>query len=482
MRNITKNIFLNAIQCPTLGWMIRNEVISKSKRTIGEQFRIDEGKYIGKQARKLFSKGVLVDDKNITVALEKTEKLMKDSKVKVIFEGTFSVNNYFTKADVLIRKKEGWQLIEVKSAVNDKAEFIDDMAYTAIVIKLSGLKLSKITLLLLSRDYRLGMNTSNLFNEIDHTEAVLDRAKAFEEWLKEIDCITSQEKCPKPKLKFECKKCEIFSECVGKDIKNHIFDIPRINKSKFDKLLNLGIQKIEDIKDDLLLTETQQKVKKCVQENKVIIEDGLKNKLDSIIWPAYYLDFESVKFAVPIYPDVVPHCQIPTQFSIHKCSGIGCEEAHFEYLADPSKDCRKELAEQLIEAMRGEGSIIIYTPYEKTVINALAKRYPKLAKALEDLISRMVDMNAIIKSKINHPDFHGKTSLKVVLPILITDMSYDDFEIADGDSALAIFAYMALGRYQNKKEIEDIRKNLLKYCKQDTFAMVRLHQCLMDLT
>jgi len=482
MRNITKDIFLNAIQCPTLGWMIRNEVISKRTMTIGDEFRMDEGKYIGKQARKLFPTGILVDEKNLTDALDKTKELIKDSKVKVIFEGTFSVNNYFTKADVLIRKKVGWQLFEVKSAVNDKAEYIDDMAYTAIVIKLSGLKLSKIALLLLSRDYRLGMSTNNLFNEVDHTEEVLDRMKAFEEWFEKIDCITSHEKCPKPKLKFECKKCEIFSECVGKDIKNHIFDIPRINKSKFDKLLKLGIQKIEDIKDDLLLTEIQQKVKKCVQENKVIIEDGLKTELDSITWPAYYLDFESVKFAVPIYPDVIPQCQIPTQFSIHKCSGIGCEEAHFEYLADPSKDCRKEIAEKLIQAMRGGGSIIIYTSYEKTIINALRERYPEFSKELEDLVSRMVDMNAIIKSKINHPDFHGKTSLKVVLPILVPEMSYDEFEIADGDSALAIFAYMALGRYHSKKEIEDIRENLLKYCKQDTFAMVRLHQCLIDLT
>ena len=37
---------------------------------------------------------------------------------------------------------------------------------------------------------------------------------------------------------------------------------------------------------------------------------------------------------------------------------------HFEYIADPSKDCRKELVESLISDLKEEGSIIVYSNFK----------------------------------------------------------------------------------------------------------------------
>ena len=58
-------------------------------------------------------------------------------------------------------------------------------------------------------------------------------------------------------------------------------------------------------------------------------------------------------------------------------------------------------------------------------------------------------------------------------------MSYDDLPIAEGDSAMAAFAYLALGQYEGE-QIETVRSNLLDYCKRDTLAMVRLHARLAE--
>ena len=70
-------------------------------------------------------------------------------------------------------------------------------------------------------------------------------------------------------------------------------------------------------------------------------------------------------------------------------------------------------------------------------------------------------------------------SIKVTLPVLVPEMSYDSLEIADGDSAMAAFAYLALGKYEGT-EAETMRRHLLDYCKQDTLAMVELHQKLAE--
>jgi len=405
---------------------------------------------------------------------------MNDPNVSIILEGAFLIDGFVTRADILERKGKGWRLVEVKSSVNDREEFIDDMAYTAMVIDRCGFNISNVSLLLVSKDFRLGMENEKLFVEIDHTDKVLAKVEEFKPFWQQIEEITRAPVKPAPRLIFECRKCEIFRECLGRGIENHIFDIPRLSQSKFDELAGLGIVCIEAIPDGFLLTENQARVRDCVLTKKPFVGGSLRSELTSISWPAHYLDFETVMTAIPLYPDIAPYTQIPTQYSIHKCSDVGLIIGHLEYLADPSKDCRKELAENLINNLGEDGSIIIYSTFEKAVINNLGRLYPDLLEKLNSLAGRMIDLAAIIGKNYYHPDFHRSTSIKTTLPVLVPELSYDNLEIAEGDSAMAAFAYLALGKYKDTKEIEAVKRNLLEYCKQDTLAMVKLHQRLAE--
>ena len=82
-----------------------------------------------------------------------------------------------------------------------------------------------------------------------------------------------------------------------------------------------------------------------------------------------------------------------------------------------------------------------------------------------------------MKSNYYDKQFHGKTSIKKVLPIMIPEMNYNSLEIAEGGSALSAFAYMGVGLY-NEEQIAETKKNLLEYCKQDTLALVKMHRFL----
>ena len=191
--------------------------------------------------------------------------------------------------------------------------------------------------------------------------------------------------------------------------------------------------------------------------------------------PAHYLDFESVMTAIPLYPEIAPYVQIPTQYSAHCCDSVGNVTAHSEFLCDHTKDSRLELARRLIDDLPGDGSIIVYSNFEKTIINGLAGAFPDLAEPLTSLVGRIVDLQDIIIKNFYHPDFGGSVSLKSTLPALVPDMSYDDLAIGEGETAMVTFAYLAMGRYD--AESADIqRQNLLQYCKQDTLAMVKLHE------
>jgi len=485
MRNVTKEIFLNTTVCPTLGWLLRSEEevasLSEGARTLGEQFRIEQGLEVHRRARQLYPDGILVAPSNRTAMQEVTISLMNDPGVNTIFEATCVIDDYVTKADILKREGEGWHIFEVKSSVNDKEEFIDDMAYTTMVFNQSGHNITLISLVLISKDYRLGMSNEELFIEIDHTDEVLARAGEFYAVLFDyVKTITGAPTKPQPELRRDCKNCPLFGGCMGRDIKNHILEIPRLSQPKFEQLREQNVTCIEDIPEGFPLTENQSRVRACVITQQPFIGDQLADDLLGIIWPAFYLDFETVMTAIPLYPDIAPHTQLPTQYSIHVLSDISHITDHREYLADPSKDCRRDLAEHLINDLETSGSIIVYSSFEKTTITKLGQLYPYLTNKLNLLIERIVDLEAIIKKNYYHHGFHGSSSIKRTLPTLVPEMSYDDLKIAEGDSALAAFAYLAQGRYSVGNEAEAIKKNLLEYCKQDTLAMVKLHQKLYE--
>ena len=475
MQTITKNIFINTAFCSTLGWRLRNGKI-QTEFSPGQLFRMEQGKEIGSLARSLYPEGIFVNELSSKAAAERTRDLMKNPKTRVIFEATFLAGNYIAKADILIRKGKSWELIEVKSSIAAKEEFIDDMAYTTLVAQAAGFHPSAISLILVDKNYRYGQPIGQLFVKTDFTEQVLEKVEKFKTIVESIDSATSTAEEPEPELTYNCKQCEEFGECLGKEIVSHIFEIPRISQKAVEELLASGITTIHEIPDTFSLTDNQKRVVDCVKSGKVHIDTDLRKKLSAIYWPAFYLDFETMMTAIPLWPDIAPYEQIPIQYSLHICESSGKIIRHIDYLADPCHDCRRELADRLIEDLKGEGSIITYSSFEKTTITKLSKTFPDLSDELQSLNERIVDLEPCIKC-VNHPEFCGRTSIKVVLPVLVPDLSYEGLEIADGDAALVTFAMMAQGK-MDSGEMERKRAALLEYCKMDTLAMVRLHEVL----
>jgi hypothetical protein len=477
MTTVNKETFLNAVLCPTLGWLTNSGEYTKPVSMI-DKFNMEQGLEVHKRAKSIFPEACSITDVDIQTAANKTRKLLAGNEISVIYEAAFLAENCAARADILERQEAGWKLFEVKSKTNDEKELIDDMAYTVMVAQKAGLNITACSLLLISKEFRLGMSDEKLFREIVHTKEVLAKAKEFKALCDDIYKSVSQDTKPKPVLKWDCRNCPIFRECCGKGIDHHIFELPRISQKKFAGLVTLEVYKVAEIPDDFELTENQQPVKAAVKSRKPVIKLDLKTALEKLKFPAYYLDFETVNTAIPLYPATAPYTQIPVEYSLHKCSELGKVAEHFEYLSDPERDCRRELAERLINDCGSEGIIFQYTNFEEQRIKGLISLLPDLADSLQALSSRLVDLCALISKHFYHPDFHGSYSIKGVLPVLVPEMSYDGMNIADGGDAMAVFAWLVNGRY-NGGEAEQVKKDLLEYCKLDTLAMVRLHESLI---
>ncbi len=474
---ITKNIFLNTLFCRTFGWRLANGKIPKelSPTTL---FRMEEGKEIGRRARAMFPEGVFVRETEYVTAAKRTAECLREHSCRNIFEGAFLFENFITRADILTRATDdyGWDLIEVKSSVNQKAEFIDDMAYTTLIAQEAGFSPNAVKLMLVDRNYRLGMDPQKLFQTVDCTEQVMARVDDFTPYLPLIGSLISQPIEPEPVLSYKCKNCEEFPECTGKDIDCPIFIIPRLQQKKADEMIEQGVVCVQDIPDDFPLSANQKKVVECVKCGLIRVDPVIKDMLQEIQWPAYYLDFETTMTALPLYPGIGPYEKIPTQYSIHFCDQCGCINIHRQYIANPKTDCRREFAERLLEDLAGGGSIITYSSFEKTVIRAVTDSFPDLGEPLRQIMNRIVDLEKFVH-RLDHPEFRGRTSIKVVLPVLVPDLSYDGLEIANGDMAMVRFAMMARETIPEHKW-EETCVALLEYCKMDTLAMVRLHEAL----
>ena len=478
---INKVTFLNTLYCPVLGWLT-----SKPSRNANEsidfstQFHLFEGNEIGKKARDFFNDGILVDDKNTNSARKMTERLINNKKVQCIYEGLFIHDAFVTRPDILFREnKKAWNIIEVKSGINLKEEYIQDIAYTAMVLKECGIVLNNSILYLLYKDYRRNTTNKPLFIGYNVTEETNYFIQKYDQFKRDVIRIINQDKKPSIDEHYKCKGCPHYSICFGEMKRDHLFYLPRINEKKYDELKSMNINSIKQIPETFKLSATQKPVRDSLINNCIIHIKDLRKLLDTLEWPVYYLDFETMTTALPLYDDVAPYTQIPTQFSIHKCISIDTIDLHFEYLSENKTDCRKVLTEKLIDALSQTGSILTYSSFEKRIINELVRLFPQLSNKLELIINRLVDLENIVKA-IYHPDFFGSYSIKKVLPALVPKMSYENLEINNGSDAMSVFAMIELDLIQ-KDDIPKIRENLLKYCEQDTLAMVKLHSALSKL-
>jgi len=187
---------------------------------------------------------------------------------------------------------------------------------------------------------------------------------------------------------------------------------------------------------------------------------------------------------MPVWPGMGPWDMEPAQFSCHELGPDNDYDhaAHFEFLAEGPDDPRTLLVQQMLAATRNAEVVVSYSAFEKTRIRSLQETVPALRDELKALEAKLFDLHPILKDYVYHPRFEGSFSLKYVLPALVPELSYQDLVIMDGMVASVEIARLlfVVGKVRSD-ERDELRKNLLAYCRRDTFAMVKLLQRLRGL-
>lgn len=445
---------------------------------------MEQGGAVGRLARQLFAGGVEVSSRDPEQAIRTTRELIANPEVPAIFEAAFEDGGVFVRVDILHRRRDNrWRLIEVKSTADLKEQHLDDLTIQHRVVSRSGLDLASSCLAHVNRNYV-------------YTGGDIDVWRFFR-----IKNLTRRVERLLPKLTFQLRSelrvlvmpnppeiptgphctnpvtCEFFDRCNRPLPANHIGYLPRLHANAAEELEEIGVESISDIPDDFPLSERQRIACTSVQRGEPWFSAQLGKELESLKYPLYFMDFESVNPAIPRFSGMRPFDQLPFQWSLHVQRERSAEVEHHESLAIDATDPRHEFISSLCDALGESGSVVVYAAFESQRLSELAAWLPEFAERIEQIQCRLWDLLPVVRNHAYHPAFAGSYSLKAVLPALVPEMSYDGMAVGNGQDAGLAWERLVSGRLDGD-ERDRIRKALLDYCGQDTLALLRLHEVL----
>jgi hypothetical protein len=487
---ISKSTFLRGSQCKKSLYLNWHHPELKDKISVMQQAIFSQGTDVGKIAQQLFPGGVdagIYVPANYARSIEMTSRLIREG-VDVIYEAGFSFNGLHCFVDILVKDDEGWKAFEVKSSTQVKPVNLLDAAFQYYVITSCGLELADISLVTLNTSYlRVGdLDISQLFKIESVYQQVLKRQDKIKKDIEDFFLTLNEPTIPIIDIGPHCTDpydCDFIGHCWQHVPDYSIFNISRLGGIKKWELYRMGILRFEDIPPDFKLNDSQwQQVKSELKGETHIDQAAIREFLDGLKYPLYFLDFESFQPAVPIFDYSRPYQQIVFQYSMHIMEPGSSGLIHASFLAETDgTDPRIPFIRRLISDIGDKGDIIVFNKsFESSRLSELAASFPEYNDHVIRINARMKDLMAIFQQRQYYvPEMKGSYSIKQVLPAMVPGFSYDNMAIGDGGSAS--MAFTSLFTEPDLEKIKITRDNLLEYCKLDTMAMVEILKVLKRL-
>lgn len=516
MPRLSKSRLQDLQQCPKRLWLqVRHPELREDSAVA--QLVFAAGHRVGEVARTLAPGGTLIDPRvpgtdrpDLAEALRLTRELLAAAPRRPLYEATFERDGVLVRADLLLPAPGGWRLAEVKSTSSVRDYHLADVAIQRWVLQgqlkddswaagplapLAGVELWHVNT---GWTWPGGPDYAGLFVREDLTAATEPLLDQVPRWVREAErilqgnepAIAMGEQCRTP---FDCPFQAHCAAQAGPQPKYPVTLLPNTKGKKLAaQLLAEGFDDLRSVPPERIEDPELAMIARVTREGAPLLEPQAAKSLNRLGWPRAYLDFETIGFAVPQWPGTRPYQQLPFQWSCQIEDGPPGEgpskegpseegpseegqvrEAAFLDLsgADPRRACAEALARELPAA----GPVIVYNAgFERSVLRALAGEFPDLARPLNRIARRLVDLLPLVRAHYYHPDMRGSRSIKAVLPTIPGGADYGLLdEVQHGAAAQA--AYLeAIDPETGEARRAELEGALRRYCAMDTWAMVAL--------
>jgi len=252
----------------------------------------------------------------------------------------------------------------------------------------------------------------------------------------------------------------------------------------------------------------------------------LNSIVSTLRYPLHFIDFETYTGAIPFHKGMRPYEVIAFQWSCHTINNPGDTPVHSQWIhtgekfPDANAFPNFEFAKALKAQIGNTGTPLMWATHENTVLRAILEQMEifgnddiVLREWLINITSdiyrkgRLKDMNKMTIEHYFHPYMKGRTSIKKVLPAVWSHHNYlhqidhfkkyaperflngildpydtlrsniNDDELGDdvvneGTAAMRAYQRIRFDDTLTTSQKEELRSQLLEYCKLDTMAMV----------
>lgn len=286
--------------------------------------------------------------------------------------------------------------------------------------------------------------------------------------------------------------------------------------------------------------------------------DSLRDAVESLVYPLHFVDFETSRPALPFHAHRRPYEQLLFQFSHHRLDANGSLRHATEHLSDLLAALPNFETVRALKSAVGcdAGSVLHWWDHERTVLREVRNQLTassqeevhdrdELVAFIDGLLGtnaapgRLFDLGRLVHRTVFFPGTHGSSSLKKVLPALLSSSPYlqarygnpiygatggipslnfsnqiwirrdehgqivdpyrllgeriDDLElvgienleddanvVADGGAAMVAYGLLQSGLLDPAAQ-QRLRAQLLCYCELDTLAMVMAWEGINEL-
>ncbi len=521
---LSKSRIMAGLQCSKRLWLEvhRPELIEYGP---AQERIFAQGHDVGRLARALHPGGILVgadmeDDEappqtvpgrrrgSLRDAQRETQALLAAHDDIVLYEATFSHQGVLVRADVLERRDGRCVVTEVKSSTSVKEQHVTDAAIQAWVVTSTGLPLHGVALATVDRDfiYPGHGDYDGLLCHTDVTQAVQQIVPTIPGIVYDCRQVLAGG-MPQVPVGRHCRspyECPFLPFCRGEraepgeppgPVTFHVDLLPRGGKL-VEELQAEGYTDLRDVPEERFTNFDHLRVWRATVSGEPQVTPALAGILRTLPYPRFYLDFETISFAVPRWPGTRPWQQTPVQFSLHVEDAakppstqanapltMGGQLEHYEFLDLSGEDPTRACAEALLDILEAQpGPLLTYGSFEQQRLTEMAAGCQDLAPRLLAVCERIVDLYPIIKTHYYHPAMRGSWSIKAVVPTVVPELDYGSLQgVHEGSEAQAAFEE-AIAPATSPQRREELRSQLLAYCERDTLAMVRLVQALQSDT
>jgi hypothetical protein len=475
---LSKSRLISAWQCPKkLHLEKHHPELGDTTESMESLFAM--GHQVGSIAQDLYGTAESVEipfNRKMSLMVRETQLLLAAGANFPIFEATFQYDGILVRVDVLIPDGDGWRVVEVKASTSVKNYHVLDCAIQDWVLRNAGISVTTVSLAHIDNQfvYAGEGDYTGLLIEEDLTEDVRTVEPRVEDLVSAARAAVTGP-MPAVPVGAHCSKpydCQFVNYCWPMDAEYPVIGL-RGSKAKLGEYVAAGCRDIRDVKVTEITAAAQLRVHHVTCEGKPEVLPGAREILQALPYPRYYLDFETIGPAIPIWPGTRPYAAVPIQWSCH-IEEEGGRLRHEEFLDLSGEPPMRHLAQKMIECLGESGPVLMYTSYEKGVIEGLAERFPDLARPLQAIVERLFDLHPVVKDHYYHPKMLGSWSIKAVLPCMAPDMDYAQLEgIAEGMAASDGFLEAIDPQTDMLRKVE-LEEQLLRYCRFDTEAMVAI--------